>query len=654
METVNGKAMMERSAIEVLSRFFGSYKAEWLQDTLYDLYTEPTYFPEITSARPCVLIGGRGTGKTTVLKSLSHEGQLEILKRHHPIMDEMNIFQEYNKKDFFGFYYRVSTHRVSAFQGGGIAKQDWQKLFLHYINITFSFKAFQFLNWHIKMSKAGTFFTTNELSLICKSLAIPFCENVKDIKDNLASSLIDIEVYINNIGITDKPRLSVPGALEMLFETLVEKGPFKGKTFFLIIDEYENFQDDQQQVINTLIKHTSTAFTFKIGVKYLGWRIKHTMNESEILISPSDYVSIDLATQMTERDYAKFAEKVCNARIKGIWEELNATVQKDCPSIQDMLPGLSIEEEAEILGVGEKTKILRNKINSLNKPHLNTLANSFSNIDLYVLSLWAEGAEEDFLEMFAGIEDKRDTWMMRINEYRYSALFNIKKKKAGIKKYYNGWSVYLKLCGGNIRYLLELVERSLIFHLRDDKTFGFPVSYRHQTDAARFVGKKNLEELGGLSIYGAKLTKLVLALGRVFQVLAEDSAGHSPEVNQFRIKAHNSHAFSTYEDWLLKSETNTSKIIQASVMHLALIPFPGNKPKGEGDIKDSTYQLHPIFAPYFIFSFRKRRNLLLEENEIVELIEQPKKTIKQVISRQNRINISSIPDQLKLFEGFWD
>jgi len=45
---------------EQLNSLFGSYRAEWLREQLFDLFTEPNYFPGLTTNRPCVLVGGRG------------------------------------------------------------------------------------------------------------------------------------------------------------------------------------------------------------------------------------------------------------------------------------------------------------------------------------------------------------------------------------------------------------------------------------------------------------------------------------------------------------------------------------------------------------------------------------------------------------------
>ena len=91
-----------------LSELFGSYKAEWLKEQMFDLFTEPAYFPELVTQRPCMLIGGRGTGKTTVLRSLSYEGQF-ALKGH--------VEHDIPTWPYYGFYYRVNTNRVTAFRG---------------------------------------------------------------------------------------------------------------------------------------------------------------------------------------------------------------------------------------------------------------------------------------------------------------------------------------------------------------------------------------------------------------------------------------------------------------------------------------------------------------------------------------------------------
>ncbi len=103
--TIDPKPM---SIEEQLSQLFGSYKAEWLRERMFDLFSEPAYFPELTTPRPCVFLGGRGTGKTTALRCMSYEGQYALRGKSR---DDIPTWS------YYGMYYRVNTNRVTAFKG---------------------------------------------------------------------------------------------------------------------------------------------------------------------------------------------------------------------------------------------------------------------------------------------------------------------------------------------------------------------------------------------------------------------------------------------------------------------------------------------------------------------------------------------------------
>jgi hypothetical protein len=138
---------------------FGIYRAEWLKDALFKLFTKPTYYPELETPRPCVLVGGRGTGKTTVLRCLSYEGRFELDKH-----DAANI----NDWPYYGFYYRVNTNRVTAFRGDELSDRQWERVFAHYINMVFCGQVVEFLNWHAKTAPQGA------------SLPASVCQDVAD------------------------------------------------------------------------------------------------------------------------------------------------------------------------------------------------------------------------------------------------------------------------------------------------------------------------------------------------------------------------------------------------------------------------------------------------------------------------------------------
>lgn len=141
MEAFNQKGCSLKSEPQnlAISNKLGLYKAEWLNGTLFDLFTEPGYFGELKNKRPCVLIGGRGTGKTTVLRGLSYQGQYAL---GH--LDSKEI----PKWDFYGLYHRVNTNRVTAFKGPELTTDEWIRYFSHYINLSFCSLILEFAVWY--------------------------------------------------------------------------------------------------------------------------------------------------------------------------------------------------------------------------------------------------------------------------------------------------------------------------------------------------------------------------------------------------------------------------------------------------------------------------------------------------------------------------
>src|SRR5690348_8206849 len=127
-----------------LSRLLGLYKAEWLNGELFELFTEPGYFGSLETTRPCVLMGGRGTGKTTVLRGLSYEGQFALAGE-----DPVKVQQW----TYFGLYYRVNTNRVTAFRGPELTEDKWCTYFGHYVNLVFCQLMLEFCLWYERTTK---------------------------------------------------------------------------------------------------------------------------------------------------------------------------------------------------------------------------------------------------------------------------------------------------------------------------------------------------------------------------------------------------------------------------------------------------------------------------------------------------------------------
>lgn len=603
---------MDSSAILAkLDELFGSYKAEWLRGKIFDFFAAPNYFTNLKNNCPCILQGGRGTGKTTVLRGLSYQGQYALLNKD---------MARFDKNEFVGLYYRVNTNHVHAFQGRGIAEEDWSRLFAHYFNLLMCWEISKYLKWHQEKNSSDEVLTGCTCHLIATSLHIEKdIDSFDTLCKELESAMYKFQSDINNIGDKPIPHLSMLGdPIKLFVEQALNLHQMEGKMFYLLIDEYENLTDSQQQTVNTLLKHVPETYTFKIGVREMGWRVKYTQNKEELLNEPADYSLINISKEFSSEDkknkFAKFAKDVCDRRISELFEGEEVACNF---SIEDALQGLSIEKESELLKI---------TTSDYYKEFVVFEREQGKEIDIhplykFFLAYWADIHHKQIGDIVKDYEEKTKKWNVRYENYMYGLLFKIRRGRGagGIQKYYAGWNTYVKLANGNIRYLMELVYRAYYIYLQDNGDITKPIPFDKQTIAAHDVGWRNLAELEGAWKQGVQITKLVQSLGSLFAKIAAYRGKIAPELVQFDI------------DGELKPQTK--ELIDASVMNLALIRMSTNKMSGK-EIKTYQYSLHPIFAAYFQFSFRRKRKLSLTDKDIRGCVECPEATVDAILRRK--------------------
>ena len=439
------------------SELFGSYKAEWLKERIFDLFTEPSYFPELAAASPSVLLGGRGTGKTTVLRCMSYEGRFALAK---------NDPQSIDGGTYYGMYYRVNTNRVMEFDGPELTEDRWSKNFGHYMNLVLCHLAVNFLQWHQLRSPKHSSLPTDVFQSVASALAIGEAATLPELAKSIGDAKRNFESYINNVAEAPPIRLSLQGApIDELFSHLHGIDQFKNKHFFFLIDEYEHFTDYQQRVANTLIKHSGELYSFKIGVRELGWRVKTTLNDNEQLISPSDYTRIDISEKLDQKTFERFALQVSNERVRRL-----AVDQQASPDVHQLLPGLSEDEEARRLsrenGPLEDATAQLSAIVPSDQQHL---FDSLTAIQRYLMVLWSDATEESLNEIVESYVTNPTRWMDRFNNYSHSVLYSIRRGKRGIRKYFCGARTFTQMAASNIRYFLELLDQSLALHVKDEK-----------------------------------------------------------------------------------------------------------------------------------------------------------------------------------------
>jgi hypothetical protein len=135
--------------------------------------------------------------------------------------------------------------------------------------------------------------------------------------------------------------------------------------------------------------------------------------------------------------------------------------------------------------------------------------------------------------------------------------------------------------------------------------------------------------------------------------MAAETAGHAPEVNQFYL-GNDDTMNNTISAEAKTVAKEVDKLLTAAVMHLALLRTLGNKLGDESDTREYDYMVHPIFSAFFEFSYRRKRKMKLVTSDIYGLVKSPKKTIKEILKKNNRRETEPLPDQLLLFEAYYD
>lgn len=611
----------------VLRQLFGDNRAEWPADSFRDLFVTPTYLTKLEARRPCILVGGRGTGKTTALQSLKFDSCFERLK---------SIGQSFADQEYLGILIRINKNRVRSFHGRDDAL-DWGKYFSHYFNLLVCAELVTLTNW--LQNQNGKSFPVETIKSISLDLGILEFSgtSVADLGVAIKEQISKLQLKVNNPKSTLEIVLSMAESPIRVFVDELEKNEFSdGRVIFCCIDEYENLLDYQQAILNTYVKHAAPPLSYKIGVRKSGLRNRQTLDGQDLLKTPDDYYEIEIA----DEGFEYFANQVASVRLKAAQEKgLNVP-----ENISEFLEGFSLAEEAEELGAKRVAKVVLQELKNSKKTYEYFYSKPAH--ETYFLKYWQESEGCSLVDLAEDWMANEQQWKTRLGNYGYASLFWLSKgnKGARIRKYYCSARVFLALAGGNIRYFLELIYCSVIHELSNKNIFPeiLRISPLSQTLAAREVGERRLNQLEGIADHGVQLKRLVLAIGKVFFELAREPLGKTPEVTSFVLKG-------KYDDI-----SKISEMLAEGVGHLAFEVEPATKLTNKAEIREDEYRLHHIFSGFFEISHRKKRRMVFDAQDLIAVLgDHPGRAISSMLENRPQVEEEDLPEQLALFSAFY-
>ncbi|MCA8172473.1 hypothetical protein LGM96_34595 [Burkholderia gladioli] len=610
---------------EIVQQLFGDYRAEWSQPDFASLFTPPPYSEKLVHPRPSFLVGGRGTGKTTALRSLRFDAA-----HARPQAEKEGSY----KMPHYGIYIRINKNRVRAFSITELNAIDRQRAFAHYFNILTCIELCQLCSWLERDRPSGKI-------IMFESVAATFglrdANDARRLQTALMAGLTDLELYVNNGGRTTPPTLSASdGPLKMFASVLKEAGYLDEKLLFCCIDEYENLATEQQSILNAYIKHSEPPLSYKIGMRREGLKTHHTLDDGDQLSTPDDYAIIDIA----EERFDTFAESVAVQR-------LSSARRRGVPipeSLTDFLPDMLFDHEATELGCARAATFAAQSLETAPLEIREWFA-SLPITKSYFLQYWHESSQEPIIDLAKNWMQNPLEWETRLGNHGYSSLFWLSKGRKGarIRKYYSGVSTYLSLASGNIRFFLELIDEAIQAQLNlgwDGET-PLSINPRAQTESARLVGKRRLAQLEGLSEHGVEIKRLVLAIGKIFFEFARNPIGRAPEQNSFIVSGDPT------------SRAAIQPILNDGVANLAFEVATKTKPTSELEMKDDEYRLHPIFCAFFEYSHRRKRRVTFQASSLVKLSSRPSAALTEMMNSGHPTPTDELPAQLAMFTDFY-
>ena len=574
---------------------------------------------------PIVFMGGRGTGKTMFLKYFSYETQRDKALRETDGKTPGAIMSYLKSRGGIGFYLRFDGPVLRSFEGKGVSPEKWDAIFTQYFELQVCKSYIEVIADLVNRKQLSQKdIDDNFVACIARRLGGQdrHPKQIKDILDMVEDALEEITEFRAKIGFSEAefvPKKAFAsqdlsfGVVEIARKTIKEFG--NDLNFVILLDEYENYLERQQVIVNTLLKFVRQGMTFRIGMRLQGFHTIATISRNEFIMEGRDYskyVFEDILVK--DREYRKFLWNVAKKRL----ENIPIFKEKNYLDISSFLGKEEhLEEEAAKLVKGEESKLkyfdlpeyssrLRSKISDNLVDDTRKLIAKPDNPLLELLNvLWlvrgneAQEIKKAMDEYLSGRVSsslakkyKRDY----VDKYKLSLMFLLASVYHRRKMYYS-FNTYCFLSSGIIGNFIELCRRSFqyaYFENRDALLNDGKISNEIQDRAARDLADTQLEMTKRIRDYGHNIYLFAKNLGNLFAEYHKDLLIRYPETNQFTIDASAS------------GDEELRGILRSAIEWSIIQEKPTLQQRTPGAPRTNIYTLNRVFSPTFDLTYRTR------------------------------------------------
>ena len=307
---------------------------------------------DVNSPMARIIRGGKGSGRTHIMRYFS--AQVQTIRGSQEPLKQML------EDGVIGIYVVCSGLNANRFSGRGQNEDTWRTIFPYFADLWLAqaaLGAFVKVTERNPPSKAIQRRISDDIRRTLKDPGFYSGDTLTDLTEDLFSLQAEVDKVVNNASLNPSEPLNLviqasPGTLVFGVPEALHRHykPLRDVGCLYLIDEFENFDESQQQYINTLVREKDIGTSFMIGVRTYGLRTLATLSAGEENKHGSEFEEIrpDLNYTVEDRKkYSNFCLQIVGRRLSrfGLIEETK--VESIGKTIEQFfeLPGPQFEEQ---------------------------------------------------------------------------------------------------------------------------------------------------------------------------------------------------------------------------------------------------------------------------------------------------------------------
>jgi hypothetical protein len=295
-----------------------------------------------TSLVPIFLLGGKGSGKTHLLRYCSSSVQ-EL--RHS------NLREAIAKEGYVGTYASADGLNVHRFAGKGQDDETWLPVFAYSFELWLATSLLVslrpvFAGEQLESAEWNSSLVNGVLKLFhVQPDARP--DSYDDLLKHFDQLRASVDIAVNNSAITRQlTGIQIrfnPGDLVFGIPRLLAElsGELSKTVFVYLVDEIENLTETQQRFVNTLVRYRKGNVTLRIGARLYGVKTEATLGSGEPIKRDAEYekLVLDARLREDEEQYEILAARLVVRRLRSA----NVGLDVDEMSLRDSFGEVSAE-----------------------------------------------------------------------------------------------------------------------------------------------------------------------------------------------------------------------------------------------------------------------------------------------------------------------